>query len=89
MSLLHESLEKGIVLVTFIKADGSIRKMMSTTNPTIVSSRLPAQEPKEDKPRKPSPANVFRVLDVEKNEFRSFREDRLLEWTMFTEDSNA
>lgn len=89
MTTIHEYLSAGIIRLKFTKVDGTIREMVATTNRAIIAARLPAQEPKEDKPRKPSPVNVFRVLDVEKNEFRSFREDRLLEWTMFTENSNA
>lgn len=85
MPLLHESLSTGTVEVQFIKADGTLRTMLATTNSEIVSSLLPPpKEEMSDKPvRGPTPG-VYRVFDLEKNEFRSFKEERLIGWTVKT-----
>lgn len=76
-------LQRQPVTVTFIKADGSERAMRCTTNWDHIpeSEKIkPITEAMIDsakKPRKePDPA-VFRVFDLDKSEWRSFRIDRL------------
>jgi hypothetical protein len=68
-----EALHKGVVKVTFTKADGTVRLMAATLDPQL----LPVVEIKEsapsDKPAKPRKENTtsVRVYDVEINEWRS------------------
>ena len=75
-------LQKGPVTVTFVKADGTEREMLCTLDP----GRLP--EPnmpvgpvdgivKESKERKKPDEHSLRVFDLDKNEWRSFRFERL------------
>ena len=76
-------LQKQPVTVTFIKADGTERAMLCTTNWDHIPESEKVKPVTEDqinsakKPRKePDPA-VFRVYDLDKSEWRSFRIDRL------------
>jgi len=81
-------LQKNPITVTFVKADGSVRDMLCTLD----SSRMPAQPDaaifststanvdglvKSKKSRKEPDPHSLRVFDLEKNEWRSFRFDRL------------
>jgi len=72
---LKSALASGIVRLSFKKKDGTIRKMRATTQPSVVQ---PLIKPGAA-PRKPNP-DVCCVVDVEKNEFRSFRWDSLISW---------
>ena len=67
------------VTVTFIKADGTERAMKCTLNWDYIPAKEHVKPVTESaaKPRKePDPA-VFRVYDLDKFEWRSFRIDRL------------
>jgi len=75
-------LQKGPITVLFTKADGTDREM----NCTLDLSRIPpAPAPvgpvdgivKESKQRKKPDEHSLRVFDLDKNEWRSFRFDRL------------
>ena len=74
-------LQKGPITVTFTKADGTDREMRCTLD----LARIPAPTPnvpvdgvvKESKQRKKPDEHSLRVFDLEKNEWRSFRFDRL------------
>jgi hypothetical protein len=81
-------LQKGPITVTFVKADGTVRDMLCTLD----SSRIPAQPDvailsnstenvdgliEGKKSRKAPDPHSIRVFDLEKNEWRSFRFDRL------------
>ena len=76
-------LQKGPITVTFTKADGTERDMLCTLDP----SRLPAvpmvtvagklDEAGIPRQRKQPDEHSIRVYDLEKNEWRSFRFDRL------------
>lgn len=74
-------LQQGEITVTFTKADGTDREMLCTLNP----DKLPAPPKagpvdgivKESKQRKQPDEHSIRVFDVEKQEWRSFRFDRL------------
>jgi hypothetical protein len=81
MPLLHELLSTGPVVVRFQKADGSVRTMRATTNKELIEERIPSKAKSEDYVPKPQKENVFRVLDLEKNQFRSFRFDRIIDWS--------
>jgi len=66
--------------VEFTKSDGTVRQMRCTLNP----DKLPQVSGpidgivKESKQRKAPDPESIRVFDIEKNEWRSFRFDRLL-----------
>lgn len=68
-----ELLHKGKVEITFTKADGSERVMPCTLNQGLV----PLYENKTLRHRKPNP-NVQSVWCLDKNEWRSFRWDRVI-----------
>ena len=76
-SLLHVT----EVTIEFLKADGTLREMRCTLNP----DKLPAPVVtgpvdgivKESKQRKQPDEHSLRVFDLDKNEWRSFRFDRL------------
>lgn len=78
-TLLHEALKKalseGIAHLSFKKKDGTIREMRATTMPDVVQ---PLIKPNAAH-RTPNP-DVCVVVDVEKNEFRSFRWDSIISW---------
>jgi hypothetical protein len=70
------------VTVEFVKADGTVREMRCTLD----SSRIPPPSVvtgpvdgivKESKQRKAPDPESIRVFDLDKNEWRSFRFDRL------------
>ena len=79
-------LQKQPVTVTFTKADGTDRDMQCTLNwdliPTDKHPKGPDNSPvdgivRESKQRKEPDLHTLRVFDVEKQEWRSFRFDRL------------
>jgi hypothetical protein len=69
-----DALHKGTVVVEFLKADGSVRKMTGTLDPLIISTYY--TEPEVTKPRRVN-EDVCKIFDLDKNEWRSFRWDRL------------
>ena len=76
-------LQKSTITVTFVKADGTDREMLCTLNwdkipqdaikPTSVDGIVKESR----KPRKEPDPHSLRVFDMEKQEWRSFRFDRL------------
>ena len=77
-------LQKSTITVTFTKADGTDRKMLCTLNwdnipPDAVklSSTVDGIVKESRKPRKEPDPHSLRVFDVDKQEWRSFRFDRL------------
>lgn len=77
-SLLHVT----EVSVEFTKADGSVREMRCTLNPDKLPPTPVQTGPvdgivKESKQRKAPDPESIRVFDLDKNEWRSFRFDRL------------
>jgi len=77
-SLLHVT----EVRVEFTKADGSVREMRCTLNPDKLPPTPVQTGPvdgivKESKQRKAPDPESIRVFDLDKNEWRSFRFDRL------------
>lgn len=75
-------LQKGTITVTFVKADGAVRDM----NCTLDWEQIPADKKPQDVPveklletkkRKEPDEHSLRVFDLEKQEWRSFRFDRL------------
>ena len=76
-------LQKSTITVTFVKADGTVRDMNCTLNwdfiPTDAIKPTPVDGivKESKKPRKEPDPHSLRVFDVEKQEWRSFRFDRL------------
>lgn len=74
-------LQKGPITVTFTKADGTDREMLCTLDHLRIPAPLVATPVdgivKESKQRKKPDEHSLRVFDLEKNEWRSFRFDRL------------
>ena len=77
MTTLRESLALGAVEVKFIKADNSERVMLATTNPTMFSYKVDITNNYE---KSTTSANVIRVWDIIKEDWRSIREDRVISW---------
>jgi hypothetical protein len=72
--------------VSFVKADGSVRDMNCTLNWELIPADKHPKGPstgsvdgivRESKQRKEPDEHSLRVFDVEKQEWRSFRFDRL------------
>ena len=76
-------LQKGPVTVTFVKADGTDREMLCTLDHAQIPE-TPAKPVPVDgivreskKPRKEPDPHSIRVFDLDKQEWRSFRFERL------------
>ena len=76
-------LQTQTITVTFVKADGSVRDMQCTLNWDLIpTDKHPGQPPvdgivRESRQRKEPDPHSLRVFDTEKQEWRSFRFDRL------------
>lgn len=76
-------LQESAITVTFVKADGTVRDMLCTLD----GSRIPVAPVKplpvdgivreSKRPRKEPDPHSIRVFDLDKQEWRSFRFDRL------------
>ena len=69
---LKSHLKAGPVELTFQKKDGTMRVM----NATLEEGKLPAYEKKTDRTKAVN-EEVLSVLDLDKNEWRSFRFDSI------------
>lgn len=72
---IKEQLKAGACLVTFMKVDGTKRIMKCTLNEKYIP---PAEPKKTDRVKKENP-DVLAVWDLEKDGWRSFRFDTILE----------
>ena len=79
-------LQKGPITVTFVKADGTQRDMKCTLDWANIPADKQPKGPatgsvdgivKESKQRKEPDVHSLRVFDIDKQEWRSFRFDRL------------
>lgn len=81
---LRSALQQEVVSVRFTKADGSKRLMKCTTDfNRIPEDKQPvnaADSADEVWQRDPK---LFKVFDLDKNDWRAFREERLIDWTVF------
>lgn len=78
-AVIKEQLQKGIVNITFKKKDGTTRVLKGTTKTEL----LPKVEPSEDgsvKPVRKQSDDVIVCFDTEKQEWRSFRKDSVIEF---------
>jgi hypothetical protein len=73
---IRDALEAGPVNVRFTKADGTRRDMRATTRKDLINYTFRTPEGENTQ----APAGVIRVWDMEKSEWRSIREDRVLSW---------
>lgn len=73
---LTEDLQKQICVVTFDKVNGERRVMRCTLNP----HNMPLVEHKSEVTRKRND-DIISVWDVEKNAWRSFRKDKIIDWS--------
>lgn len=77
---LRDLLSEGVVRVTFTKADGSLRIMRCTTNFDLIpEDQRPVSTTKKEKPSDPK---LFKVFDCEENGWRSFREERVINFAV-------
>lgn len=75
---LRDSLRKGVVAVTFKKADNTTRRMRCTLNQDYIpEEKIPAGTSTSLR-RDP---HLFKVWDVQKKDWRSFREERVIDWS--------
>lgn len=68
---LISHLKYGPVTVDFLKKDGTMRTMKCT----LQESAIPTYEKKTERVRTTSTEDAISVVDLEKNEWRSFRYD--------------
>lgn len=77
-------LQTGAAEVTFVKKDGTTRKLLCTLMP----SELPAQTDLEEAVQKKTPnPDVLAVWDLENKGWRSFRYDSILGFTVVSLDA--
>lgn len=77
---LRDALQHEIVSVRFTKADNSVRLMKCTQNfDKIPEDAIPTGTNLYSR-RDPK---LFKVFDLEIGDWRSFREERLIDWTVF------
>lgn len=77
---LKQLLKKKTVEIKFKKKDGSDRTM----NCTLVSDAVPVYEKKTERTR-PENDNVLAVWDLDKEAFRSFKLDSIIEYKVLQE----
>ena len=70
-------LQKGPVMVTFVKADGTEREMKCTLSHDFLPATPASTTLTESKPRKQPDEHSLRVFDLDKYEWRSFRYERV------------
>ena len=70
---IQEQLQNGVALVTFTKADGSLRDMKCTLQPRLLPTSL-----KESTINIDQESDVLRVYDLETDGWRSFKISRLI-----------
>lgn len=76
---LKETLQNGIVTVTFVKTDGTERTMKCTLIPEYIPTRQPVegQQLLTEKVQRTESDSVISVWDLENNGWRSFRIDSI------------
>ena len=77
---LKEALKRGKVDFKFTKKDGTIRSAQGTTNPEIISEFITVEDSdqRESKTHKEKPTDMVVYFDLEKKQFRSFRESQFI-----------
>jgi len=76
-STLRNALQNEVISIRFNKADGTERLMNCTTCGTHVpAAKYPTTAAKNHDPK------LYRVFDIDKQDWRSFREERIINWTV-------
>jgi hypothetical protein len=76
---LRDALHHATVSVKFTKSDGTIRVMECTTDPArIPEDKMPAGTSKVADWR--HDPKLYKVFDLEKSDWRSFRDERVIDW---------
>jgi hypothetical protein len=78
---LKDILKKQVLQINFVKKDGTKRLMKCSLREDIV----PKIEKTTTKKPKPENSNVLAVWDLEKEAFRSFKLDSLVEYSILEE----
>lgn len=68
--LIKEAMRNGVVVVTFLKADGTVREMQCTLAEFLLPETAGSGRPSND--------GVVVVFDLEIEQWRSFRKDRVI-----------
>ena len=72
---LKQALGQGVVNVTFRKTDGTVRKMRATTDQRLFTANIVGSD-------RARPEGVTVVYDLERKDWRSFRNDSVMEWDL-------
>lgn len=83
---ITQILRNGAAYVVFTKVDGTQRKMLCTMSASLIGNSMPISGPNLNTKRASGPDNVLRVFDLEKNEWRSFRVENVLDIAINDED---
>ena len=75
---LNSALAQANVRVKFTKNDGTIRVMECTKNPDTIPEDALNRIANGHKAA--APVGLYRVWDIEKQDWRSFKEERLIDW---------
>lgn len=73
---VRDALQEGVLEIVFTKKDGTERTMKCTTNPELIAETAHGNTP-ENMNKEPEP-DLFRVTDIDINEWRSFRFDQII-----------
>ena len=76
---LKESLQSGEVKFSYKKKDGTVREARGTTNYNLISENVISNSESDTKTHKEKPADMIVYFDLDKKEFRSFRESQFIE----------
>lgn len=75
---LDEGLLHNVITVSFTKADGTKRVMRCTKDANVIPEDALNRIVNGHKAK--APAGVYRVWDIEKADWRSFKKERVLDW---------
>ena len=82
MSDIKQALANGNVWIKFTKADGTVRIGTFTTSSKYIPADKQPKPADASKPARKVSADSTRVFDVEKQEWRSFKNDSVIEWSV-------
>jgi len=81
--MLENQLDHHVVRVDFTKVDGTPRQMVCTKNPKIITeAHMPKAHPLSADSVPPTPSDILRVFDVEKQGWRSMRKANIVSWQL-------
>lgn len=77
--MLENQLSRDRVLITFTKVDGSVREMLCTRDPRIITE---ARMPSGHGAAQPETPGILKVYDLEKSGWRSMRKANITSWKL-------